>query len=104
MVLTEDINPVHEIKTNSGFTYSGMGGRTAQSFVVNDRRYPEDGVGIISEATPDSGAVAITATAPADATISNIRGLPEKQDFEKLEPSQLLSAPSLLMPGVTQDD
>ena len=104
MILTEDINPIHEIKTTSGFTYSGMGGRTAQSFVVNDRRYPDDGVGIISEATPDSGAVAITATAPADATLANIRGLPEVNDFNKLEPSQILSAPALLMPGVTQDD
>lgn len=104
MMITEDINPIHEIKTNTGFTYSGMGGRTAQSFVINDRRYPDDAMGIISEATPDSGSVAITAIAPADPTIANVRGILNIEDKDDLEPSQLLSTTSLLMPGTTQDD
>lgn len=104
MVGVEDINPIHEIKVNTGFTYSGMGGRTSQSFVVNDRRYPKDALGIISEATADSQSVAITAIAPADPTVANVRGILEIKDPSELEPTQLLSTVSLLMPGATQDD
>lgn len=104
MVGVEDINPIHEIKVNTGFTYSGMGGRTSQSFVVNDRKYPKDALGIISEATADSQSVAITAIAPADPTVANVRGILEIKDPNELEPTQILSTVSLLMPGATQDD
>lgn len=104
MVGVENINPIHEIKTVTGFTYTGMGGRTAESFVINDRRFPTDGGGVISEATPDSQSVAINAVAPPDPIITNVRGLVKPVDINTLEPTQLLSTPALLMPGVTQDD
>jgi len=104
MMGSEDINPVHELKLKTSFTMTGVGGRSSEAFVINDRKYPADGPGILSEATPDSGAVAITASSPPNATLANVRGFINHVDVKKLEPAQLLSTPALLMPGSTQDD
>jgi hypothetical protein len=102
----DEINPMENIKDKHSVTYAGSGGRTAQSFVVDDRRYPEDGVGILSECTPDSGKVAINAYISANPVIANARGMfdTDNIDQSKLEPSQILSATSLLMPCSTNDD
>jgi hypothetical protein len=104
MVGVENINPIHDLKVRTSFTMTGVGGRSQEAFVVNDRIYPKDGPGILSEATPDSGAVAITATSPPNPTIANVRGFVSPTDVTKLEPSQLISVPALLMPASTQDD
>jgi hypothetical protein len=104
-VMTYDlINPVHDAKMTSAFTYSGQGGRSAESFVVKDRVYPSDGVGIISECTPDSGKVGLNAYMTGDPRISNIRGMYTDVDVEELAPTQVLSNTSLLLPGSTNDD
>ena len=100
----EEINPMHDLKSKTMVTYSGMGGRTAQSFVIDDRRFPEDGVGVLSEATPDSGKVAINAYTSANPRIGNIRGMFTAADKENLEPANMLSTTALLAPGSTQDD
>lgn len=102
----EELNPIHDIKLKTTVTYAGSGGRTAQSFVINDRKFPEDGTGVLSECTPDSGKVAINAYTSMDPVITNIRGMFDvaNVDVNDLEPSNILSATSLLMPGATQDD
>lgn len=102
----ESINPVHEMKNNTQMTFSGSGGRTSQSFVVNDRQYPEDGVGIMSEATPDSGKVAMTVYTSANPRITNMRGMydPNKGDGTVLDSTRILSVAGNLMPGLSQDD
>ncbi len=100
----ETINPIHEIKDNTSLTYSGSGGRTSsRSFVVEDRRYPTDGLGILSEATPDSGKVAMNAYTTADPKLANIRGM---FDFNQdaLTAANVLSTPAMLMPCSVQDD
>lgn len=104
-VMTYDlINPVHDAKMTSAFTYSGQGGRSSESFVVKDRVYPTDGVGVISECTPDSGKVGLNAYMTGDPRISNIRGMYADVDIEELSPTQVLSNTSLLLPGATNDD
>ena len=99
------INPVHELKGLTNLTYSGHNGRTGQSFVLEDRVYAKDARGIISESTPDSGKVAINAFTSFNPRIKDIRGLCEPcEDETHLDPTNMLSAPALLMPGTTQDD
>ena len=102
----EIVNPVSDMKNTTAITYTGsVGGRTSQSFVINDRRYPEDGVGILSESTPDSGKVAINAHTSANPAIRNIRGeYQTTNDPESMAATQILSGPALLLPGSTQDD
>lgn len=103
--IVDEINPIENIKDKHALTYAGMGGRTAQSFVVEDRQYPDDAVGILSNCTPDSGKVALNSYTTVNPVIQNIRGMfNTNQDIEKLEPSQVLSATSLLMPCSTNED
>mgnify|MGYP001164218916 CR=1 FL=1 len=103
--LVDTTNPVYEIKEKSHLTYTGAMGRTSRAFTTTDRRYPADGLGILSEATPDSGKVAITAYAPIDPRIANIRGMltPYKKGDE-LEATNLFSVAGNLMAGTHQDD
>lgn len=105
MLNVEDINPIHDIKMTHGITYTGAGGRTQESFVTDDRRFPKDGIGVISEATADSGNVSITATLSMDPKISNVYGfIDDTKTPEKLNPTNILSVATLLMPATTQDD
>jgi hypothetical protein len=103
VTLVSEINPIQDIKDTTSFTYTGMGGRTAESFVVEDRKYPDDGVGIISESTPDGGKVSIVAYTTMDPSLNDIRGM-YNVDKDKHTPTELLSVSGCLMPGVTNDD
>lgn len=103
----EETNPMENIKDKHAFTYAGMGGRTAESFVVEDRVYPPDGVGVISEATPDSGKVALNAYLTANPVVENMRGMytdTTQTGQENLQPSQLVSVSALVMPCSTNDE
>ena len=100
----EELNPTMDVKEQTTVSYTGVGGRTAQSFVMEDRQYPEDGTGILSENTVDSGKVGIVAQMSVDPSIVNTRGIFEKKDSSELEPTQALAISSVLMPGVSNDD
>lgn len=106
VVNSDVINPIHEMKSQNNITFGGTGGRTSQSFVVPDRQYPADAVGSISEATPDSGKVAMTVYASVDPRLANDRGMYDANpnNSEAVTPAQMLSPVAMLMPGVTQDD
>ena len=95
---------VQVIDTINNKTYVGQGGRTGESFVVNDRRFPSDGVGVLSEATKDSGNVAIAVQTPMDPIVANLYGFYTYQDKKELDPTQILSVSNLTMPCTTQDD
>ena len=58
----------------------------------------------MSEATVDNGKVGLNATLPFNPLISNVRGMATAPDIESLEPENMLSLNSLIMPGVTNDD
>lgn len=98
------INPINDIKEFSGYSHSGEGGRAAEAMVIADRLYPEDAIGIISEATVDSGKVAIDGMLSADPTIINTRGMTETKPISELSPANILSATTLLIPSADQDD
>jgi hypothetical protein len=101
----EVINPVHEVKQRSNFTFTGRGGRNGTSFVQGDRIYPEDGLGVVSESVPDSGKVGITSYLSVSPNIDDIHGIPRPhQPGEELEPTQILSIAGMLMPATTTDD
>lgn len=97
-------NPIHQIKEKTNATYSGMSGRTGESFTEKDRIFPEDGLGTLSESTVDSGKVGISAYLTMDSNIVNTRGVIEPKDVDDLEPTELLSSSALLIPGSTCDD
>ena len=105
MTLKEEINPIQAIKDTTRVTYTGFGGRTAQSFVERDRNYPKDAVSILSENTTDSGSVGMISSLSADPAIANLRGkLDTTNVIDKLPPTQVLGDVSLLIPSITHDD
>ena len=100
----EAANPMEDIKIYSNITYGGIGGRTGESFVTVDRRYSADDVGVLSEATADSGKVGMNAMLSFNPTIKNTMGVIESKDPKELEPSSIISASAALMPYAVQDD
>ena len=100
----EAANPMEDIKIYSNITYGGIGGRTGESFVTVDRRYSADDVGVLSEATADSGKVGMNAMLSFDPTIKNTMGVIETKDPKELKPSNIISASAALMPYAVQDD
>lgn len=105
-VVTNDaINPIHEFKQKCNFTFTGAGGRSANSLVLKDRIYPKDGLGVISDAVPDSGKVGITNYLSASPNITDIHGLPKAyKPGDKLESANILSPGAMVMPCGTSDD
>lgn len=101
----DTINPIHELKEKANVTFTGGGGRSSNSFVLKDRIYPRDALGIISDAVPDSGKVGITAYLSASPNIDDIHGIPNTyKPGDILEAPQLLSIGAMIMPMSTTDD
>ena len=105
MDLKEEINPIQSIKEQTKISYTGYGGRSSEAFVERDRKFSKDALGILSEATPDSGNVAMVAYLSANPNIKNLRGmLNTNVKQEDLTPTNILSDTSMLMPGASNDD
>jgi len=104
VVLSEDINPIQYIKERTGVTHGGFLGRDTESFVERDIVYPKDGLGILTEATPDSGKVGFNAFTPLNTTIKNLKGMIAETDAKDLEGGQIFSATAALMPFASFDD
>lgn len=104
MLPSEAVNPIQDLKDQAGMTYAGIGGRTSESFVIEDRKYSPDDVGVISEATVDNAKVGINAQLSFNPGITDTAGTLDSDDPNKLDPSQILSATGLLFPFATQDD
>ena len=104
MVPSESVNPLQDIKEQSYMTYAGIGGRTADSFVVTDRKYSADDIGVISESTVDNQKVGINAQLSMDPGITNTMGVLEPKPLDELKPANVLSVHALVFPFATHDD
>lgn len=105
--LTENvavINPLQDIKTYSKFSNAGSGGRSGDTFMISDRQFTKDQIGVVSEATTDNGKTGFNASLPANPLIVNGRGMVKDKPVEQLEPENCLSFISLLYPSATNDD
>jgi hypothetical protein len=100
----ETLNPITAAKEQCGATHIGEGGRSSETFVVKDRQFTKDNIGIMSESTVDSGKVAIDVQLTVNPTITSARGLTASKDVADLNPSNILSTTSLLMPFADRDD
>lgn len=105
-ISVDTINPIHEIKDITKGSYAGIGGRTSRSFVVNDRTYSPDSVGVISEATPDSGKVGMIFNTVMDPNIVDLYGktIPHDPNDTVEGGAKLMSVVGNLLPGLAQDD
>ncbi len=102
---SEESNPIHALKETEVVVFAGAGGRTARSMTEKARIYHENSMGVISEATVDSGDVATITYLSADPNFNNIRGTSRRLNGEyKGKAAKLVSTSMLLAPSADRDD
>lgn len=105
--ILEELNPIQNLKQFEAVTFSGNGGRSRETMVQGTRAYDKHDLGIVSEATVDSGDVGINVFLSADPNITSVYGLGKPIEIkpgEKPNVTKLFSTSSNLSVGVEKDD
>lgn len=103
--ITEDNNPITDTKEMEAVTFSGMDGLNKDATPVYMRRYHKNDRAFISEATVDSGDVALNTYLTPYARFKDIRGMIDVDNQEHEDnKAKLFSTSVLLSPGSDQDD
>jgi len=103
-VLVEDLNPIAELKQSEDLTMMGFIGMNKISINRDARAVDPSEIGIVSEASKDSGDVGTTMYMSANPKIESVRGLVGKYDQHKDSKVSTMSTVAMLMPGSTKDD
>lgn len=105
--IVEELNPIQNLKQYEAVTFSGNGGRSRETMVQRTRVYDKNDLGIVSEATVDSGDVGINVFLSSNPNIKSVYGLgtPVKVNpNEEPDLTRLFSTSSNLSVGVEKDD
>ena len=103
----EDSNPIHSLKEQEIVVYRGAGGRDARTLNSESRKYHENSIGVLSDATVDNGDAGTVVYLTADPNITSVLGMTKianKEERGKLPPTKLFATSSLLAPGIEFDD
>lgn len=103
-VLVDDLNPIAQLKQSEDLSLLGSGGRSKVGVNRAARAIDESEIGIVSEATKDSGDVGTTMYLSATPNIISTRGLVKKYDKKEDGLGTVLSTTSLLLPAANRDD
>jgi hypothetical protein len=103
--LSEDLNPVLDLKENEIVTLTGGDALSKGAIPKFLRRYHENDMGLISEATVDSSDTAVNIYLTPYAKLKNARGLVDVEDTShKEDPARIFSTSALLAPMAEYDD
>lgn len=103
----EDSNPIHSLKEQEVVVYRGTGGRDGRTLNSESRKYHENSLGIISDATVDNGDAGTVLFLTANPKFKSVLGVPDvtsEEGRKDLSATQLLSTSSLLAPAIEFDD
>lgn len=103
LMLVEELNPVNNLKEKERLSYSGLGGRDAQTMVKRTREFHPNDQGVISEATLDSGKAGATTYLTADPNFTNLRGVTRRLNKDDGTAKQV-STTFLLLPCTDRED
>lgn len=103
-VLLDDLNPMAEIKQVEDITFLGEGGRSKEGMNRGSRVYNNSEIGIVSEASKDSGDVGVSAYLTASPAFTDIRGNVISKETDELEWKNLVSTSTMISPFGTNDD
>lgn len=102
-IKTSDIiNPIQNLKEAESVTFLGTGGRNPETITKDMRIFHKSDIGIMSEATPDSGLVAVNTFLSANPNIDNLRGVVSKS--KDITNTSQLNTSSLIAPSSVHDD
>jgi hypothetical protein len=102
--IVEDSSPINNVKEKEEVTYSGEGGRSDRSMVGRTRKFHQNDLGVISEATKDSSQVAVTTYLTANPNLKSLRGTTSAYDPATTKGASVLSSSVMLVPGADRDD
>lgn len=102
MLITNN-NPIDTIKQRDNITFLGEFGRNKITMTVGSRIMTPDEIGIISEASPDSGDSGINTYLTHAANIGNLRGMINPIDMKDHSISKALSSANILNPFIVND-
>jgi len=103
--ITEDINPILDIKESETITLAGQDGLNKDAVPVLLRRYHKNDMGLISEGTVDSSEVAINMYLTAYPKFKDLRGVINADSTEHMEnKSKIFSTSVMLSPMAEHDD
>lgn len=100
--MVEETNPIQDLKEHESVTYVGEGGRNRETLSRDTRAYHQNDMGVVSEATVDSGDVGINAYLSANSQLGTVRGLIDHATKE-ISNASLLSTSALLSAGSDHD-
>lgn len=103
----EDSNPIHSLKEQEVVVYRGLGGRDGRTLNAESRKYHENSLGIMSDATVDNGDAGTVTFLTANPKFKSLLGttnITSKDEQKNLTPTQLLNTTSLLAPAIEFDD
>jgi hypothetical protein len=75
VMMVADINPIENLKQQEAVTLVGDGGRSKDGISMDVRIYHETDVGVISEATVDSGDVGVNVFLSSSPNLTNLYGM-----------------------------
>ena len=105
VVLTEESNPIHELKEQEIVVARGAGGRSSLSMTAKDRSFHKNGIGLVSESTVDNSETGTITYTTFNPNYKNVRGMTNRVDLDKqINPSELVSTSMLNAPGSEKDD
>lgn len=102
--ITEDINPIMDLKQQEAVTFNGVGGRSSRTINIASRAYHENDKGVISEATSESSDAGINTYLSANPSFDSVRGTTFKRTDDELSATTLLSTSSNLGVAIDTDD
>lgn len=100
--ILEENNPVNDVKEMEAGTFSGTDGLSKDATPEIMRSFHSNDIGLVSEATVDSGDTALNFYLTPNAKLEGVRGTVKDEQVE--HPSEALSSSSLLAPMVENDD
>lgn len=102
--IVDEANPVQDLRAAEAVTYIGNGGRSKRSMVAGTRRFHKNDMGVVSEATVDSGDVGINIYLTANPQVTSTRGFTQRGSKETTGISSLVSTAAMLAPAADVDD
>ena len=102
--ITEDINPILDVKESESVTLSGADGLSKDATPKMMRRYHKNDIGLISEATVDSSDVALNISLSPYAKLKNVRGLVDMGNTETLDNKAKVYSTSVMLAPMSEYD
>jgi hypothetical protein len=104
VAISEETNPIQNLKEMEAVTYGGAGGRSIDTMTRETRIFHDNDLGTVSELSVDSGDIGVNVYTSANPVFINLRGKSKPLARGEKNPTSTLSTAALLSPASDKDD